>query len=136
MDLFHEHPFLNFNHKSNLEKNKRRKLNRHINSLFNSSKIRMCNTLFNRFRVFLYENHDKSVRMNQDARLNKGCHIQRIEYLKCNILFDELKNSIIIQEQTFMTSFNKVIEMTAGYNVKGYLTWSSSHKTHPPSITT
>ena len=96
MDLFHEHPFLNFNHKSNLEKNKRRKLNRHINSLFNSSKIRMCNTLFNRFRVFLYENHDKSVRMNQDARRNKGCHIQRIEYLKCNILFDELKNSTTV----------------------------------------
>ena len=35
-----------------------------------------------------------------------------------------------------MTDFNKVIDFPAGYNIKRYLTWSSSHKLYPPSITT
>ena len=91
MDLLHEHLCFNFDHKSNLEKNKRRKLNRDMYSFFNSSKIRICNTLLNRLRKFRYANHNNIVRMNQDARQNKGYSIQRIEYLKCNSLFDQLK---------------------------------------------
>ena len=35
-----------------------------------------------------------------------------------------------------MTYFDKRIDSPAGYNVKGYLNWYSSHKLHPPSITT
>ena len=35
-----------------------------------------------------------------------------------------------------MTYFNKTIDSPTGYNVKGYLNWYSSHKFHPPSITT
>ena len=35
-----------------------------------------------------------------------------------------------------MTDFNKAIDFPAGYNIKVYLTFSSSHKLHPPSITT
>ena len=73
--------------------------------------------------------------MNRDAMRNKGCNIQRIEYPECNTLFDELKNSTTVQEQTFMTGFNKAIDVPAVYNVKGYITWSSSHKLHSPSIT-
>ena len=96
MDRFHKHPCFNFDHKSNFETNKRRKLNRDIKFMFKSSKILMSNTLLNRFRVFRYENHNKIEQMNCEARRNKGCNIQRIEYLKCNILFDELKNSTTV----------------------------------------
>ena len=66
-------------------------MNRDIFLKFNSSKKRMCNTLLNKFRVFVCENHDKLVRMNRDSMRNKGYNIQRIEYPECNTLFDELK---------------------------------------------
>ena len=136
MNIFHKHSCFNFDRKSNLEINKRRKLNQDITNLFNSTKIRMNNTLLHKFRAFSYKNHDKIDQMNRDAKRSKGCSIQRIEYLEYNTLFDEIKNSITVQEQTFMTGFNKSIYFPAGYNVRGYLTWSLTHKIYPPSITT
>ena len=90
MNIFHKYPCFNFNHKSNLETNKRRKLNQHISLKLNSSKIRIDNTLLHKFRVFRYKNHDKVEQMNRDARRSKDCNSQRIKYLGCNTLFDEL----------------------------------------------
>ena len=136
MDHFHEHPCFNFDHKSNGSKNKIKKLNKDVNSLFHSSKIRMINILLNRFRAFRYKNYNKIEQLTRDASQNGGGNIRRIEYPGCDALFEQLKNSTNAEEVAFMTEFVRAIALTNSYKVKGYLTWSSSHRLYPSSITT
>ena len=67
-------------------------MNRNINLFFNSTEIRIDNTLLHKFRMFHYENDDKIERMNRDTRRrDNSCNMQRIKYRECNTLFDELK---------------------------------------------
>ena len=97
-------------------------MNQDITNFFNSTKIRIDNTLLHKFRVFCYTYHDKIERINIGARRrDNGCNIQRIGYPECNALFNELKNSATVQEKIFMTDFNKSIDVSEGYNVRGYL---------------
>lgn len=60
--------------------------------------------------------------------------MQRIKYLECNTLFQTLKNSSNISENNFIKDLNELISLPESYNVKDYLTWSSSHKINPLSI--
>ena len=131
MVLVHARPCFNFDHKTNVSKKRRKKLNRDVNSLFHSSKIRISDRLLHRFRAFRYENHK-----TRDANQSLGGNIHRIEFPGCNALFEELKNSTNAEELAFMTEFASPVALSNGYRVKGYLTWSSSHRLYPPSITT
>ena len=73
---------------------------------------------------------------NHDARYqDDSCNIQKIEYPERNTLFEQFKNSPTISENKFIKDLNELISFPEDYNIKVYLTWSSSHKMHPSSIT-
>ena len=96
----------------------------------------MSDRLLNRFGVFRYENNNKIEQLTRDTNQNLGGNIHRIEYPGCNALFEQLRNSTNAEELAFMTAFSRVIALPNGYRVKGYLTWSLSHRLYHPPITT
>ena len=79
-------------------------------------------TMLKSFRTFRFQNHDVVNQINLDASKKDHCNIQRCKYRECNTLFDELKSNTKSQELAFITQFNSLINMSEGYNVKGYVT--------------
>ena len=51
------------------------------------------NIVLNSFRVFRFQNRDVIKQNNLDASKKNHRNVQRIEFLECNTLFDELKSS-------------------------------------------
>jgi len=132
----HEHPCFNYDHKTNTSKKRMKKLNKDVNDLFHSSKIRINDKLLYKFRAFQYEMRNQIEQLNRHANQSLGGNIHRIEFPGCNALFEELRNSTNAAEQLFMTEFASAVALPNGYRVKGYLTWSSCHKLYPPSVAT
>ena len=70
-----------------------KKLNKDVNILFHSSKIRISNKLLYNFRAFRNEMKEQIEEFNRHANQSLGGNIHRIEFPGCNALFEELKNS-------------------------------------------
>ena len=71
----HEHPCFNFDHKTNVSRRRMKKVNRDVNTLFHSSKIRISDKLLYRFRVFRYEKSNQIEQLTRDTNPNEGGNI-------------------------------------------------------------
>ena len=75
------------------ERIKRKKLNHGITTFFDFTKMRINDTVLNRFRIFRNTHFDAIKLINQDTSKNDQFNVQRIDCQQCNTLFDELKSS-------------------------------------------